>query len=265
MLNAALSAVARQRRMSTPQLRASNSYETGLALSAKGRHVEAIEQFERALGLAPDDVRVLFALGNTARALGMNAAAEEFYGRVLAQEPQRLEALINLANLRRAGGKAREAVALLESCVGQLSYAPELWLTLGGAYREMGSTLDAEENFREALARRPDYAPALGNLADILADRGETDEALILYDRALKRDAKNPQLRLNRAILHLLSGRLKEGWRDYAGRLELPGKAPKTDHGLPRWSGGSLKNTRLLVTAEQGVGIICFLRVFFPI
>ncbi|HTO41321.1 MAG TPA: tetratricopeptide repeat protein [Rhizomicrobium sp.] len=250
--------------MSAPQLRASDPYETGLALSAKGHHVEAIEQFERALGLAPDDPRVLFALGNTARDLGLSAAAEEFYTRVLAQEPQRLEVLVNLANLLRAGGKAREAVARLEPFVGRLGDAPELWLALGAAYRDMGSTEDAEENFREALAHRPDYAPALCNLADILADRGQTDEALALYDRALKRDPKNPQARLNRAILNLLAGRLKEGWRDYAGRLELAGKAPKTDHGLPRWAGGSLKRTRLLVTAEQGVGDHLLFASLFP-
>ena len=55
-------------------------------------------------------------------------------------------------------------------------------------------------------------------------------------------------------MLHLLRGDLKDGWRDYAARLKVPGKAPVCDHSLPRWSGGSLKRTRLLVTAEQGVG-----------
>jgi hypothetical protein len=34
----------------------------------------------------------------------------------------------------------------------------------------------------------------------------------------------------------------------------VKGKAPETDHGLPRWTGGTLRRTRLLVTAEQGVG-----------
>ena len=45
-----------------------------------------------------------------------------------------------------------------------------------------------------------------------------------------------------------------EGWRDYAARLKLPGKVPVPDHDLPRWNGASLKRTRLLVRAEQGVG-----------
>ena len=77
-------------------------YAHGLKLAAEGRHIQAIEAFERALALKPDDSRTLFALGNTARALGLAGPAEQFYRRVLAAEPERLEALVNLANLLRA-------------------------------------------------------------------------------------------------------------------------------------------------------------------
>jgi len=242
----------------------SDPYEKGQALSASGRHGEAIAEYERALAARPNDPRVLFALGNTARALGLSAAAEEFFGRVLALEPQRLEALVNLANLLRARGQKDAAIALLEPALARMPDAPELWLTLGSAHRESGHSELAETNFREALSRRPDYAPALGNLADILADRGEIDEALDLYERAVKRDPHNPQLKLNRAILYLLTGNLKGGWRDYAARLKIKGKAPLTDHGLPRWEGGSLRNKRLLVTAEQGVGDHLMFASLFP-
>jgi hypothetical protein len=75
-----------------------------------------------------------------------------------------------------------------------------------------------------------------------------------LYDRALRTCKDNAQARMNRAVLYLLRGNLKEGWRDYAARLKLPGKAPVPDHKLPRWNGETLKRQRLLVTAEQGVG-----------
>ncbi|MEJ0027513.1 MAG: tetratricopeptide repeat protein [Rhizomicrobium sp.] len=229
-------------------------YENGLHLSGQGRHGEAIEQFERALAARPDDSRVLFALGNTARALGLAKPAEEFFRRVLAQEPARLEALVCLANLLRAQGQLAAAEALLAPALARTPEAPELWLTLGSAYREMGDFTRASEHYREALALRPDYAPALVNLADILTDDGDVDAALALYGRAIAREPDNAQARLNRAILHLLRGNVKEGWRDYAARLKIPGKAPVPDHKLTRWSGGGLKRTRLLVTAEQGVG-----------
>jgi hypothetical protein len=127
----------------------------------------------------------------------------------------------------------------------------------------MGDIETAENLYRQALKQRSDYPEALGNLADILADRGDIDGALTLYDRAIKRDGSNAQARLNRAVLNLLKGNLKDGWRDYAARLKVVGKVPSADHRLPRWPGESLKRKRLLITAEQGIGDqIMFASVF---
>ncbi len=184
----------------------------------------------------------------------MAKPAEEFYRRVLAQDPARLEAIVSLANLLRARGQLPAAEALLAPALARTPEAPELWLTLGSTYREMGDFARAAEHYRAALARRADYAPALVNLADLLTDDGAVDDALALYGRAIALEPDNAQARLNRAILHLLKGNLKDGWRDYGARLKVPGKAPVPDHKLSRWSGGSLKRTRLLVTAEQGIG-----------
>jgi tetratricopeptide (TPR) repeat protein len=212
-------------------------YEEGLRLSTQNRHAEAIDRFERALQTSPDDPRVLFALGNTARALGMSQPAQLFFNRVLALEPGRIEALVNLANLLRAEGNFGAAHALLAPALARNQDAPELWLTLGSVYREMGDSGLAEQYYRAALERRPDYPPALGNLADLLADQGSVNEALELYGTVLKREPKDAQARLNRSILQLLRGNLKDGWRDYAARLKIPGKAPVADHGLPSWPG----------------------------
>lgn len=232
----------------------SSEYDCGLRLSREGRHAEAIGCFERALHTQPDDTRVLFALGNTARALGLARPAEGFYRRVLAIEPSRLEALVNLANLLRANGDVRAAQALLAPALTRNPESPELWLTLGSVYRDMGDTVEAEGHWRQALALKSGYPAALGNLADLLADSGQHDAAFALYERALKAEPHNAQARLNRAILHLLKGNLRDGWRDYAARLKVAGKTPRCAHNLSRWTGGSLKRMRLLVTPEQGVG-----------
>ncbi|MCU1386618.1 MAG: hypothetical protein JWL71_5315 [Acidobacteria bacterium] len=238
----------------------SAAYATGLKLSSQGRHVEAITPFEQALSVQPDDTRVLFALGNTAQVLGLSDAAQQFFRRVLALEPARLEATVNLANLLRGTGQFDAAIALLEPALARCPDSPELLLTLGSAFREKGDDAAATRHYRAALAIKPNYAPALANLADMLCDAGDRATARTLYDQAIKSDPKNPQARLNRAILHLLNGDLKDGWRDYAARLEVPGKVPvmggeqrqKTNM-LP-WTGAPLKRARLLVRSEQGVG-----------
>jgi tetratricopeptide (TPR) repeat protein len=239
----------------------SAAYAEGLKLSSQGRHVEAIARFEQALAVRPDDARVLFALGNTAHVLGLSGPAEQFFRQVLTIEPGRKEALVNLANLLRASGQFDAAIALLEPALAREPDAVEFHLTLGSAWREKGEDSQAIAHYRAALACDPNYAPALANLADMLSDAGDRAGARTLYDRAIKCDPKNPQARLNRAILHLLNGDLKDGWRDYAARTEVPGKVPVISgeqRPLPSkmmpWTGDSLKKKRLLVRAEQGVG-----------
>lgn len=229
-------------------------YARGLAYQAADLHAEAIACFEAVLAEDPRDLRALFALGNTAAALGMAKPAEAFFREVLALEPARLEAIVQLANLLRAQGQLEAAEALLAPALARDPEAPELWLTLGSVHREKGDPERAAAHYREALARAPDMAAALGNLADILADDGDTKGALALYGRVLAREPDNAQARLNRAIVHFLRGELEEGWDDYAARLAITGKAPVPDRRLPRWMGGALARTRLLVTAEQGVG-----------
>jgi Flp pilus assembly protein TadD len=230
------------------------AYDQGLKFASAGRHFEAIECFEQALASAPSDTRVLFALGNTACALGQAAMARQFFSQVLAIEPGRMEALVNLANLLRGEGQFEAARTLLEPALARSPQSPELNLTLGSVWRESGDHDRAAIYYRAALAQSPNYAPALSNLADLLADDGQIEEARTLYGAAIKSDPGNAQARLNRAVLNLLTGNLKDGWRDYAARLDVPGKVPATEQRLADWTGGPLKKVRLLVRAEQGVG-----------
>lgn len=232
----------------------SDSYGVGLQLAREGRHAEAIRRFEAALAEHPDDSRVLFALGNTAVALGHAPAAENFFRQVLLQEPDRLEALVNLANLMRKGSRTGEIVALLKPAIERNPVHAELWLTLGSALAEGGDAATAETFYREALRLSPGYPPALGNLADLLSDSGAVDEALTLYQDVLAAEPDNAQAHLNRAVLFFLKGDLAQAWPDYEYRLKLKDKTPQSDHGLKRWNGRITRGMRLLVTAEQGIG-----------
>ena len=233
----------------------SAAYAQGLKLSSQGRHAEAIAQFEAALAQEPNDSKVLFALGNTASQLGLAGPAEQFFRRVLALEPGRKEAIVNLANLLRAAGQQDAAIALLEPALAREPDSAELHLTLGSCWREKDNLPIASFHYQAALSARPNYAPALANLADIRVDAGDCATARTLYDSAIKADPNNPQAKLNRAILHLLNGDLKDAWRDYAARIDVPGKVPAAgEQRFATWTGGPLRSARLLVRSEQGIG-----------
>ena len=233
---------------------ARQAYDRGLKLSSQGRHLEAISCFEEALAAEPNDTRTLFALGNTARALGLAEPAAAFFRKVLALEPGRVEALVNLTNLLRSQGQFEAARLLLEPALARNPADPDLLLTLGSVCREAGDQGRAAEHYRAVLAIDPNHAAALSNLADLLTDDRDFEVAKALYDRAVKTAPLNAQARLNRAVLHFLTGNLKDAWRDYNARTQLPNKVPASELRLPDWRGESLKRTRLLVRAEQGVG-----------
>ena len=233
---------------------ARQAYDRGLRLSSQGRHLEAISCFEEALAAQPNDTRTLFALGNTARALGLAGPAAELFRKVLALEPGRVEALVNLANLLRSQGQFEAARLLLEPALARNPNDLDLRLTLGSVFREAGDNGQAGEHYGVVLALDPNHAAALSNLADVLADDGDFEAAKTLYDRAVKTAPLNPQARLNRAVLHFLAGNLKDAWRDYGARAQLPTKVPASELRLPDWRGEALNRTRLLVRAEQGVG-----------
>src|SRR5262245_15780119 len=128
----------------SPTRSTGDPYAQGLALVEQGRHAAAMEHFQSALELRPNDARVLFALGRTADAIGHGQAAETFFRRVLDQEPDRLEALVSLANVLRKGGRTPEVIALLKPALERNPKRAELWLTLGSALREAGDIATAE-------------------------------------------------------------------------------------------------------------------------
>ncbi len=67
------------------------------------------------------------------------------------------------------------------------------WNNLGLFQREKGDLEDAERSFREALRTRPDYAPAMFNLAVLERTRGNWDSATAWLFRSLQAGHSDPE------------------------------------------------------------------------
>jgi type IV pilus assembly protein PilF len=61
---------------------------------------------------------------------------------------------------------------------------PEIDMTLGLAFQARGDLGRAEEHFRRAIAKRPDYPEARNNLGNLLSQLGRGDEAIREYRKA---------------------------------------------------------------------------------
>ncbi|MEJ2523792.1 MAG: tetratricopeptide repeat protein, partial [Gammaproteobacteria bacterium] len=95
---------------------------------------------------------------------------------------------------------------------------PASRLNLGNLYAAAGDAETAEAQYRAALVLDPDFEPAYGNLADLLARRGDEAGAGVVLRRGLGRVPKS-------ASLHHANGlhRIRAG--DRAGALESLARA----------------------------------------
>ncbi len=226
----------------SPLERSRIHYVLGGLLVNDGRDAEAIEQFTRALELAPDlhDARV--KLGNAMARGGRLEDAIAAYGEIASRQPEntavrlkRVAALMELGRDADARADLEKLLALepaisevhvrlariLEKsgdaagAVDRYRAAAELDLSsqerarvhyrLASLLRQRGDLGDAAEQYRRALDAEPELIPALGGLAGMLAQGGRMREAAVHYATLVKLEPDQLAPRMAEATALILS------------------------------------------------------------
>jgi len=118
-------------------------------------------------------------------------------------------------------GRYAEALDCLHTLETHLKDNPALWSNLGIVYRDSGDLARAEQYLRRVCAARP----------------------------------ADPAAHFNLALALLRSGQLREGFREYEWRWQLPQFAEQRRHFTQSlWRGEPLEGRRLLIYSEQGAG-----------
>ena len=184
----------------------------GLASLAASRHrfAEALPLARRAVRLEPDVAAGYGLVGDAALELGRYEQAFAAYDRQARLKPA-ASAYARVAYARELLGDlegAREAMrfAVEASAPGE----PSAWARV-----QLGHLVGGERLYREALAIRPEYAPALEGLADQALRRGDSAGAIELLRRADAASADpGPSAALGDALAHV--GRHAEAERAWA-------------------------------------------------
>lgn len=92
-----------------------------------------------------------------------------------------------LSAVERARTDPSAAVSRFVDAAGQATYFYAAWFNAGAAAQDAGDLSNAEKYYREALKVRPDYGPALANLAILLERTGRGAEAQRLVDDAARK------------------------------------------------------------------------------
>ena len=170
-------------------------------------------------------------------------------------KPDFAEAHCNLGNALRDQGKLEEAI----NCYRQaLHFKPDFaqgYSNLGNALRDQGKLEEAITSCRQALQLKPDFAEAYSNLGYALKEQGNLDEAINSCQQALRFKPDFADVHFNLAMLLLLAGDFSKGWPEYEWRWQSKHLRQDRRHfPQPLWQGNSLRNSTILLHAEQGLG-----------
>ena len=91
---------------------------------------------------------------------------------------------------------------------------------------------NAESQYKDLLALKPDFAEAASNLGLVLARQGKLDGAVSLYQRALELKDPFPEVHFNLGSVSEKKGNPAEAERHYLKALDLDARLPKVNNAL---------------------------------
>jgi tetratricopeptide (TPR) repeat protein len=167
----------------------------------------------------PSDPQTSFREAVRLERAGRVAEAVAAYELLLKRWPNHPDSWYNLAVLQRKAGRFEAALASYDQALAHgVSRPEEVHLNRGVIFSDcLRREHEALKELRAALALNPAYVPALLNLANLMTDLGEREQALAAYEQLLAIDphaaeglARYADLREVSSPADPLVGRLRE-------------------------------------------------------
>jgi tetratricopeptide (TPR) repeat protein len=206
---------------------------------------EQVRWYQAAVAAAPTNV---IAHNNPGNALGHRGKKEEAiacYRQAIEIDPKNFLVHINLGGaLMGSKGREEEAIACLRNGV---AFGPEFALAhsgLGTALLGKGQTDEAVACFRKAIELDPNldpkHAPVHNHLGNVLMKSGRTDEAIACYRKTLELDPKNVTAHTNLGSALAVKGKAEEAIACFEKAIAIDPMRASADANLGRVY--SLKN-----------------------
>ena len=227
----------------------------GGVLREVGQLEDAINNFIKAIEINPRHKEAYNGLGNALSDQGNIDAAVRSYNKAIEINPRYKEAYNGLGNALSDQGNIDAAVRSYNKAIEINPRYKEAYNGLGNALSDQGNIDAAVRSYNKAIEINPRYKEAYNGLGNALSDQGNLDEAIGSYNNALNIDPNYSDALWNSSLALLSQGIFNDGWKRYEhGRFSK--NYPRRIIALPYplWSGESLGDKVILVTAEQGVG-----------
>lgn len=231
-------------------------FAEALARHNDGRAGDAMKLAEQLLSAQPDHLDGLQLAGMAAIQLGDADKALRFLGDKTRLDPDNPHGHVNHGAALQMAGDLEKAADHFRRAIALDAGLAEAHSNLGVTLRDLSRFAEAEDAMRRALglSTEPD-ARLTVSLASVVLSRGRIDEAMALFDEALLLGPDNADTIYKRSLCRFAKGDFAGAAEDYECRWASDTFVSEfQDRPEPSWQGEDLKQKRLLVWAEQGVG-----------
>jgi len=158
----------------------------GNAFAKQGKIHEAIESYQQALGIQPDDAVAHYNLANLLAEHGRLEEAKRHYEESIGIHPDFAEAHNNLGDVLLRQDELKGAIQEFLTALEINPMRSEFHFNMGTALARQGHLDEAIEHFERALQIKPDFAQAHGSLGRVLAAKGDLKRATAHFRQALR-------------------------------------------------------------------------------
>jgi tetratricopeptide (TPR) repeat protein len=181
--------------------RARVSIDNGLRFYQQGNFAAAQQNFQAALQFRPGDADLVYNIGQCYEHQNDSPRAEQTYLGCLRQSPNHVAAHNALAALLIREGRKPEATRFVQDWLAHQPRLAAAYALDGWLWHQSGDLPRAQARLQQALELDPHDVTALTELGLVYEDLNRPERAVVLYERVLALDARQPQVE-NR--LHVL-------------------------------------------------------------
>ena len=204
-------------------LLAKGHLDLGQVLMAEKKYAEAIESYERAAQLDPEDFQPLYYAGMARLQQRAWSEAADYLRRSIRLNGGYADAHFGLGIALRQQGKMEEAAAQLREGLKIEPKEGAMWINLADCLYAQGKPQEAAESYQQALTLRPRDLGVYDKLAQILKEQGRMSELVALHRRVL--ELKPDSVSCLNNLAWILATAKQEQVRDPSQAVRLAQKA----------------------------------------
>ena len=167
-------------------------------LYTKGQYQDALNESKKLLIKFYNSTLLYNIIGAVSEGLGKLNEAIEAYERAIAIEPENAEAFFNMGNAIKKQGKLGDAIQAYKTALFIKPDIPEAYYNMGIALQQQGKLEEAIEAFKQALAIKRDYADAYWALSGTAKNISESKKWV---EKCLEANPDHLKAKLNMVAL----------------------------------------------------------------